>query len=176
MAFSLLDLRKSRDKKRLKTGFVEYQSLPVGIYNVRSLRFGLACFFEKVWYITFEGKLNLNKLEEICKQKECYLIQAKKVKDKKFEEWNEDFRRGLMAMDEMLKESSSGGVPDILLECGLDFPKPDMAYYVYKGKKEIAYVSCDPCGGNTFFFSTSKKAGLELVENYRINREQAHIG
>lgn len=163
MAYTLLDLIKSKNKKRNEKGRVEYQSLPEGVKEVFYTRFML---FVKDWFITFEGALDLNKLEEICKQKNYSLINAEEVKDEKVEEFKKRFKKTLKLIDKGAKETDSYRVSQEVLNLGLDIFKPDIAYCVYKGRKKIAHISWY-AHDNTLYFSTSQKAGLELAENYR---------
>lgn len=163
MPYGLLDLIKSKHKKRNEKGYVEYQSLPEGVKEVFCSRF---MFLVKDWFVTFQGPLDLDKLGEICKEKNYLVINAEQAKNWKLEAWKEEIKQGMRAANELFKESGSDGFSKEVLNLGLDVFKPDIAYRVYKGRKEIAYV-CWYGHDNTVWFTTSHKNGLELAENYR---------
>ncbi len=157
MVYSLLDLEKSETTRDLGQKYKKYQSLPPGVIEVHSYQYWTTFKLLKIWHITFKGALDLNKLKEICKQNNYFLIEAKKTKKKKkVPEW-EGIR-----MYELFRTS---GIEE-LLSLSINFPKPDIiAYHIYRKKKEIAYI-CNICD-NTFDFNTLQKGGLELAEDYR---------
>ena len=163
MAYTLLDLIKSRKRKRNEKGYVEYQSLPEGVKQVFYSRFRL---FRKNWAVIFEGEFALTKLKEVCKQKNYLLINAEEVTDDRVEEFKERFKEVLKWYDKVAEESGSHRVSKELLSIGLDLFKPDIAYCAYEGGKKIAHISWYE-RNKELYFSTSKKAGLELAENYR---------
>lgn len=156
--FTLFDAMKSRDRKR-NSIFIEFQSLPEGIKELQYFR---SLFFIKNWYVSFQGTLDLARLNNICKEKNYILMDAEETG---IEKERNNFRE-LFNFVGKLK-----GNPRLGDEFTAYF-EPNIEYYIfenyrfYEGRKIITRVSCYE-HKQEFCFRTFRRKGLELAEEYR---------
>jgi hypothetical protein len=146
MGFTLLDTIEGTSGIRNENGLIKYQSLPQG---VKELSYRRDFLLFKNWWILLEAPLDLDKLKEICNEK-GYLLKAEEPVQ------SSNFMKGAKGFDERL---------DRIAEM-LEASKPDKRFYVYKDGKELICINWY-IQNRQLYFSTSKRKGLELAEDYR---------
>jgi len=167
MESTLLDTIESGSRTRNEKGAFEYQSLPQSIMELSYSppRLGV---FNKSWCIGFEGALEFERLNKICKDKDYLLIKTESP-EAEFVKTFEELTNPLLAENKELQRTWD--------EVSA-FANTCKAYCIYKakkgiirtcfsaGRKQIAWVSCYELIRRHYFY-TSRREGLELAENYR---------